>query len=170
MMNRSAKDGARSSRHYCGEGILTHPSHQGVCERHGTEDLDVTPGGLVVFPGGTGTTDPISREAKWERMRGEQSDNRIVLQARTGPIFLFISVLEPQLAELLRRLSGNRQSIVENDLCGPVAAVPIGAERVRDVGQEDTHGRQPLLAVNNSKSLHHPRRAGLREPLDDARF
>ena len=60
MMNRSAKDGARSSRHYCGEGILTHPSHQGVCERHGTEDLDVTPGGLVVFPGGTGITDPIS--------------------------------------------------------------------------------------------------------------
>ena len=35
---------------------------------------DVTPGGLVVFPGGTGITDPISREAKWERMHGEQSD------------------------------------------------------------------------------------------------
>ena len=60
MMNRSAKDGARSSRHYCGEGVLTHPSYQGVCERHGTEDLSVTPGGLVVFPGGTGITDPIS--------------------------------------------------------------------------------------------------------------
>ena len=85
MMNRSAKDGARSSRHYGGEGILIHPSHQGVCERHGTEDLDVTPGGLVVFPGGTGITDPISREAKWERMHGEQSDNRIVLQARRKP-------------------------------------------------------------------------------------
>ena len=77
-MNRSAKDGARSSRHYDGEGVLTHPSHQGVCERHGTEDLDVTPGGLDVFPGGAGITDPISREAKWERMHGEQSDNRIV--------------------------------------------------------------------------------------------
>ena len=36
MMNRSAKDGARSRRQYGGEGILTHPSHQGVCERHGT--------------------------------------------------------------------------------------------------------------------------------------
>ena len=57
-MNRSAKDGARSSRHYDGEGVLTHPSYQGVCERHGTEDLDVTPGGLVVFPGGAGITDP----------------------------------------------------------------------------------------------------------------
>ena len=55
---------------------------QGVCERHGTEDLDVTPGGLVVFPGGAGTTDPISRQAKWERMHGKQSDNRIVPQAR----------------------------------------------------------------------------------------
>ena len=81
-MNRSAKDGARSSRHYCGEGVLTHPSDQGVCERHGTEDLDVTPGGLVAFPGGSGITDPISREMKWEGTRGEQSDSRIVLQAR----------------------------------------------------------------------------------------
>ena len=60
MMNRSAKDGARSSRHYGGEGILIHPSHQGVCERHGTEDLDVTPGGLVVFPGGTGIVNRLS--------------------------------------------------------------------------------------------------------------
>ena len=85
MTNRSAKDGARSSRHYGGEGVLIHPSHQGVCERHGTEDLDVTPGGLVVFPCGSGITDPISREAKWERMHGEQSDNRIVLQARRKP-------------------------------------------------------------------------------------
>ena len=85
MTNRSAKDGARSSRHYGGEGVLTHPSHQGVCERHGTEDLDVTPGGLVAFPGGTGITAPISRETKWERKHGEQSDNRIVLQARRKP-------------------------------------------------------------------------------------
>ena len=85
MMNQSAKDGARSSLHYGGEGALTHPSNQGVCERHGTEDLDVTPGGLVVFPDGTGITDPISREAKWERMHGEQSDNRIVPQARRKP-------------------------------------------------------------------------------------
>ena len=84
-MNRSAKDGARSSRHYGGEGVLPDPSNQGVCERHGTEDLDVTPGGLVAFPGGTGMTDPIGRETKWERMRGEQSDSRIVLQARRKP-------------------------------------------------------------------------------------
>ena len=73
MMNRSAKDGARSSRHYGGEGVLTHPSYQGVCERHGTEDLDVTPGGLVVFPGGTGTTDPISVERSGE---GRVASNR----------------------------------------------------------------------------------------------
>ena len=42
-MNRSAKDGARSSLHYGGEGVLIHPSYQGVCGRHGTEDLGVTP-------------------------------------------------------------------------------------------------------------------------------
>ncbi len=46
-MNRSAKDGARSSLHYGGEGVLVHPSYQGVCGRHGTEDNCVTHGGLV---------------------------------------------------------------------------------------------------------------------------
>src|SRR5262249_17259110 len=30
-----------------------HPSHQGVCGRHGTEDLGVTPGGLSGSSGGT---------------------------------------------------------------------------------------------------------------------
>ena len=85
MMNRSAKDGAKLSRHYGGEGVLIHPSNQGVCERHGTEDLDATPGGLGAFPGGTGITDTISRETKWGRLRGEQSDSRIVLQVRRKP-------------------------------------------------------------------------------------
>jgi hypothetical protein len=81
VTNRSAKDGARSSWHYGSEGVLTHPSYQGVCGRHGTEDLDVTPGGLVVFSGGTGISDPISRKTKWEVKRGESSDSRIVPQA-----------------------------------------------------------------------------------------
>ena len=85
MTNRSAKDGARSSWHYGGEGVLTHPSYQGVCGRHGTEDLDVTPGGLVVFSGGTGISDPISRETKWEVKRGESSDSRIVPQGWRKP-------------------------------------------------------------------------------------
>jgi len=53
MMNRSAKDGARSSPHYGGEGVLVHPSYQGVCGRHGTEDCHVTHGGLVSSGGGT---------------------------------------------------------------------------------------------------------------------
>jgi predicted Abi (CAAX) family protease len=81
VTNRSAKDGARSSWHYGSEGVLTHPSYQGVCGRHGTEDLVVTPGGLVVFSVGAGTSDPISRETKWEVKRGESSDSRIVPQA-----------------------------------------------------------------------------------------
>ena len=33
---------------------------KGVCGRHGTEDLDVTPGGLIGFPSGVGISDPIS--------------------------------------------------------------------------------------------------------------
>jgi len=47
LTNRSAKAGARSSLHYGGEGVLTHPAHQGVCGRHGVEDMCVTQGGLV---------------------------------------------------------------------------------------------------------------------------
>ena len=58
--NRSAKDGARSSLHYGGEGVSIHPSHQGVCGRHGREDRCVTPGGLLRFPSGAGISDPIS--------------------------------------------------------------------------------------------------------------
>lgn len=85
MMNRSAKGGARSSPHYGGEGVLIHPPYQGVCGRHGTEDLDVTPGGLVRFLGGTGISDPISRKAKWRAMPGESSDGRIVPEARRKP-------------------------------------------------------------------------------------
>ena len=60
VMNRSAKGGARSSLHYGGEGGLIHPPYQGVCGRHGTEDLDVTPGWLIRFPSGIGISDPIS--------------------------------------------------------------------------------------------------------------
>src|SRR6516162_8789008 len=59
-MNWSAKGGARSSLHYGGEGVLIHPPHQGVCRRHGTEDLSVTPGGLSGSSGGTEGSDPIS--------------------------------------------------------------------------------------------------------------
>ena len=60
LMNRSAKGGSRSSLHYGGEGVLIHPPYQGVCGRHGTEDLDVTPGGLIRLPSGVGISDPIS--------------------------------------------------------------------------------------------------------------
>lgn len=48
IVNRSAKDGARSSLHYEDEGVLAHPSHQGVCGQHGMEDGGVTRGDLVM--------------------------------------------------------------------------------------------------------------------------
>jgi hypothetical protein len=59
-MNRSAKGGARSSLHYGGEGVLIHPSNQGVCGWHGREDQCVTPGGLMGFAGGTVISNPIN--------------------------------------------------------------------------------------------------------------
>jgi hypothetical protein len=66
-MNRSAKDGARSSLHYGGEGVLIHPSYQGVCGRHGTEEQCVTPGGLVEFLSGDRISDPISEKRSGKR-------------------------------------------------------------------------------------------------------
>ena len=35
-------------------------SQQGVCGRHGEEEIRVTQGELAEFPGGTGISDPIS--------------------------------------------------------------------------------------------------------------
>jgi len=66
-MNRSAKGGERSSLHYEGEGVLIRPPHQGVCERHGTEEQRVTSGGLAGFPGGTGIKQTYKRERNGER-------------------------------------------------------------------------------------------------------
>ena len=60
MTKRSAKGGARSSLHYGGEGVLIHPPHQGVCARHGTEELCVTSGELAQSASGTAESKPIS--------------------------------------------------------------------------------------------------------------
>jgi hypothetical protein len=59
-MNRSAKEGVWSSRHSSDEGVSIHPSHQGVCGRHGAEEHGVTPGGLVGSPARAGVSNPIS--------------------------------------------------------------------------------------------------------------
>ena len=82
MMHWSAKDGARSSPHDGGEGVSIHPSHQGVCRRHGTEEPHVTPGDLARSSAGTGVSRPISRTAKWDVTSCEESDDRIVPDER----------------------------------------------------------------------------------------
>ena len=61
LMNWSAKDRVRSSLHYGGEGILIHPSYQGVCRLHGMEDQCVTPGGLIGSKVALLVSDPISK-------------------------------------------------------------------------------------------------------------
>lgn len=72
-MNRSAKDGIRSSPHYGGEGVLIHPSHQGVCWRHDTEDSRVTPGDLPVSRSWSEdwVSDPISASETGSDARAE---------------------------------------------------------------------------------------------------
>ena len=49
------------------KALLIDPSYQGVCGRHGTEDLSVTPGGLVGFLSGVRISDPISDERSGKR-------------------------------------------------------------------------------------------------------
>jgi hypothetical protein len=44
------------------KALLIHPSYQGVCGWHGTEDVSVTPGELVGFLSGNKISDPISEE------------------------------------------------------------------------------------------------------------
>jgi hypothetical protein len=55
-------------------------SHQGVCGRHGGKDTRVTRGGLAASrPWQAGKRTYKLEKAKWEAMRGEESDSRIVL-------------------------------------------------------------------------------------------
>ena len=63
------------------------------------------------------------------------------LAFETQLIFFVVSVLEPQLVELLRSFSGIRQSIVANDLSCPVTALALGPQFRGDTGQEYTDGR-----------------------------
>jgi hypothetical protein len=60
-MNRSAKDGARSSLHFWDEGVLIYSPHQGDCGQHGPEEQRMTSGGLAESPGDTGVSEPISK-------------------------------------------------------------------------------------------------------------
>jgi len=80
-MNRSAKDGTRSSPHYGGEGVSIHPSNQGVCERHGTEERCVTPGDLDVSAGSTAETNPISARRDARRGVGRSNSTSSAVKA-----------------------------------------------------------------------------------------
>ena len=65
------------------KALLIHPSHQGVCWRHDTEDSRVTPGDLhwsqsIQQLGKR----PYKPEAKWEAMLMQESENVIVPEAR----------------------------------------------------------------------------------------
>ena len=67
------------------KALLIHPSYQGVCGRHGTEDLDVTPGELARFPGGTGISDPIrENEVGSEALRVVGQPNSTISAAKAG--------------------------------------------------------------------------------------
>ena len=66
------------------KAFFIHPPYQGVCGRHGTEDLSVTPGGLARFPGGTGISDPISESemgSEAGRVVGQPNSTSSVVKA-----------------------------------------------------------------------------------------
>jgi hypothetical protein len=46
------------------KALLIHPSHQGVCGRHGREDQDVTPGGLALVYGWRRSKRPYKRKGE----------------------------------------------------------------------------------------------------------
>lgn len=112
MMNRSAKDGARSSPHYRGEGVLIHPSYQGVCGWHGTEEQRVTSGELVRFPGGTCAAKGHQRDYAYYRCVGTDAysfgGHRIcdILQVRTDRLD---DLVRQQVVELLSQARRNPQ-------------------------------------------------------------
>ncbi|MDE0191076.1 MAG: hypothetical protein OXQ90_06935 [Gammaproteobacteria bacterium] len=73
----------------------------------------------------------------------------------TTTVFFLVAILEPQLPTFVDRLARVCQSVVPNDLSGPVAAHAVRSEFGRDASQEDTHGRQPLLAVDYTDGFDH---------------
>ena len=74
MMNWSAKDGARSSPHYGGEGVSIHPSHLRCVQtaRYGRTTRDPRRH-LARSSAGTEVSRPISLTAKWKAMSCEES-------------------------------------------------------------------------------------------------
>ena len=67
------------------KAFLIHPSYQGVCGRHGAEDLCVTPGELVVFLGGNRISNPISGKSEMgsdaRRVVGQPNSTRSAVKA-----------------------------------------------------------------------------------------
>ena len=80
--NRSAKDGARSSLHYGGEGA-THPPIVPRCVRAARCGRSMRyPGRARRVPEWCQDKRPYKRKAKWEAKLGEQSDGRVVPEAQ----------------------------------------------------------------------------------------
>jgi hypothetical protein len=81
-MNRSAKDGARSSLHYGGEGV-THPPIVPRCVRAARyRRCERDPRRTRRVLEWQQDKRPYKREAKWEAKLGESSDSRIVPEAQ----------------------------------------------------------------------------------------
>ena len=80
-MNRSAKDGTRSSLHYGGEGV-THPPIEPRCvraARYGRFECD--PRRTRRVPDRSQDKRPYKQRSKWGAMLDEWSDSRIVPKA-----------------------------------------------------------------------------------------
>jgi hypothetical protein len=67
------------------KAYLIHPSYQGICGWHGTEDLSVTPGELVVFLGSSRISNPISGKSEMgsdaRRVVGQPNSTRSAVKA-----------------------------------------------------------------------------------------
>jgi hypothetical protein len=87
------------------KALLIHPSQQGVCGRHDPEEQSYDPQeNSSCCRGGSGISDPISKQAKRGVKRGEWSNRRIV-PSRAGE-----SRLTAKQAATLERVGGRRRT------------------------------------------------------------
>ena len=112
-MNRSAKDGTRSSLHYGGEGI-THPPIEPRCvraARYGRYERD--PRRTRRVPGRSQDKQPYKRRAKWGATLDEWSDSRVVPEVprkRDEPVRQDSKV---SLGRRLTKVVGKREEVSE---------------------------------------------------------
>jgi hypothetical protein len=114
------------------KALLIHPPHQGVCGRHGTEDLSVTPGGLPGSSDGTEGSNPISAS--------EMGSGVLGVVGRLGSTLSAVKAARPRMW---------RQS---------VSGKPVGEDGRGEPGDEMSKAGEVESSFSEKPGHHRPRR------------